>query len=113
MKKIMITASAVASVLLANISHAQISAENIALAKEAFAVNTCVSCHDATSRVVGPSMKELSKRYKGKKIETELAARIRNGTSGRWGDVPHPAYEAMDEKTSRLIAAWIIAGAPQ
>ena len=113
MKKTMIAAGAIVTALTSPIAHAELSAAQIERAKEAFDVNTCFSCHDANSRIVGPSLAEIGKRYKGKKIEVVLAQRIRNGSTGRWGDIPHPVYEALDEKTARLIAAWMIAGSPR
>lgn len=113
MKKIILVVSALTAILLTPLSNAQISATNSALAQQAFSDNGCASCHESASRVVGPSLQEIAKRYKGKKVVAEVAARIRNGSLGRWGDIPHPVYEAMDEKTAGLIAAWILAGSPQ
>ena len=113
MKKIILVVSALIALLLTPLSNAQISATNSALAKQAFADNGCASCHESASRIVGPSLQEIAKRYKGKKVVAEVAARIRNGSLGRWGDIPHPVYEAIDEKTAGLIAAWILAGPPQ
>ena len=109
----MIVSSVAVAAFTVPFAHAELSAANIERAKEAFDVNTCMSCHDSTSRIVGPSLEEISKRYKGKKVEAELAARIRNGSAGRWGDIPHPVYTALDENTARLIAAWILAGTPK
>ena len=122
MKKITIIVSVVAAALFTTLSHGQVSdkksatksAANNALGKEAFSSIGCASCHDATSRVVGPSLHEIAQRYKGKKVVAEIAARIRNGSDGRWGELSHhPAYEGVDEKTARLMAAWILAGSPQ
>ena len=114
MKKIIMIIGSVAAALLTMQSHAQISAANSALAQEAFSDNGCISCHDASSRVVGPSLQEIAKRYKGKKVVAEMAARIRNGSVGKWGGISqHPGYEPIDDHTARLIAAWILAGSPQ
>ena len=58
----------------------------------------CLSCHAANSKVVGPSWKAIAKRYTGQPSgqtsnAAKLAARIREGGAGKWGDVamtPHP-----------------------
>ena len=114
MKKIMIIVSALIATLFTTLSYAQLTAADSILAQEAFSGNGCVGCHDAANRVVGPSLQEIAQRYKGKKIAAEMATRIRNGSVGRWGDLSqHPAYEAINEKTARLIATWILAGSPQ
>jgi len=61
----------------------------------AFDANSCSSCHEANTSTIGPSLKDIAKRY------------------GRWGEVPHPAYEGMDEADALQIAKWILGGAPR
>ncbi len=80
-------------------------------AKAAFDNNGCTSCHQVSGTSVGPSMREVAKRYKGKKIQAELAARIRDGSAGRWGDLPHPSLETLSPADAQLMTDWILAGA--
>ena len=82
-------------------------------ARAVFATNTCDSCHAANTRTTGPSLKEIARRYKGKGVDKELAERIRSGSTGRWGDMAHPSYEAMEAQEAELLAKWILGGAPQ
>lgn len=82
-------------------------------ARALFATNTCDSCHAANARTTGPSLKEIAKRYQGKSVEKELGERIRSGSTGRWGDMAHPSYEAMDAQEAELMAKWILGGAPK
>lgn len=79
----------------------------------AFEANSCSSCHEASTSTIGPSLKDIAKRYKGKPAAAELAQRIRAGSGGRWGEVPHPAYEGIDEADALQIAKWILGGAPR
>lgn len=79
----------------------------------AFDANSCGSCHELNANTIGPSLKDIARRYKGKPAETELAARIRAGSAGRWGNVPHPAYEGLAQADALIIAKWILGGAPR
>lgn len=79
--------------------------------KAAFDNYGCASCHQMTDKMVGPSLKDIAKRYKGKKANAEIAVRIREGSEGRWGDMPHPALDTVTAEDARLLADWILAGA--
>ena len=84
------------------------AAAQVNTGQQLFENNACSSCHDATTRTVGPALSEIAGRYKGKKVVAELAGRIRSGSQGRWGDMPHPAYEALTPQESSLLAQWIL-----
>jgi len=89
------------------------AAADLRAGRMAFDANSCSSCHEANTSTIGPSVKDIAKRYKGKPVAAELAQRIRAGSGGRWGEVPHPAYEGMDEADALQIAKWILGGAPR
>ncbi len=89
------------------------AAADLKAGRVAFDANSCSSCHEASASTIGPSLKEITKRYKGKPVTDELARRIRAGSEGRWGEVPHPAYEGMEEADAVQIAKWILGGAPR
>lgn len=89
------------------------AAADLRAGRMGFDANSCSSCHEASTSTIGPSLKEIAKRYKGKPVAAELAQRIRAGSGGRWGEVPHPAYEGMDEAQALQIAHWILGGAPR
>lgn len=90
------------------LSGVSVSAAPVNAGQQLFEGNTCSSCHDATTRTVGPSLSEIAGRYKGKKVVAELAGRIRNGSQGRWGDMPHPAYEGLTLQEASMLAQWIL-----
>lgn len=93
-------------------AQAQMKAADIASAQTTFSANGCVYCHDTNSRMVGPALKEIAARYKGKKVTAELAKRIVEGSEGRWGETPHPSNSALEPADATLLARWILAGAP-
>lgn len=94
------------------LAHAQMKPADITAAQSAFSTNGCANCHDASTRLVGPALKEIAARYKGKKVSAEVAKRIIEGSEGRWGDMAHPSNAALDPADAALLARWILAGAP-
>ena len=90
-----------------------VAAGDLKAGRSAFDANSCSSCHDVSASTIGPSLREIAKRYKGKPVAAELAQRIRAGSEGRWGGVPHPPYEGLAEGDALLIAHWILGGAPR
>ncbi len=112
MKAILTMATGLMALMLASATHAQMKAADIAAAQAAFAANACNSCHDASSRIVGPALKEIADRYKGKRVTADVAKRIIEGSEGRWGDMAHPSNAALAPADAKLLARWILAGAP-
>lgn len=70
--------------------------------------NNCVACHAIDHRVVGPSFTEVAGKHAGK--ADYIAAKIRSGGSGVWGNVPMPP-QTLSDADARQIAEWIAAGA--
>ncbi len=111
MKKIMIFALGAAFTVAAGFAQAQLKSEELSAAQALFSNNGCSGCHAASETVVGPALKDIAKRYKGKKVADELAGRIREGSSGRWGDGMHPAIAALEPEEAKLLARWVLDGA--
>jgi cytochrome c551/c552 len=108
--KLLATATLFAGSMLAPPST---TAAELKAGQKAFDANSCSSCHELSASTIGPSLKDIARRYKGQPVERELAQRIRAGSAGRWGGVPHPAYEGLDEADALIIATWILGGAPR
>lgn len=73
--------------------------------------SACMACHAVDRRMVGPSYRDVAAKYKDMEV-AKLAASIRAGGAGKWGPVPMPAQPALTEENARILAAWILAGAP-
>ncbi|WP_417069172.1 c-type cytochrome [Niveibacterium terrae] len=66
----------------------------------------CFTCHTLEGKAIGPSFKDIARRYKADKgAESRLAVRIRNGGSGAWGKLPMPA-SPLTEAEARQLARW-------
>lgn len=69
----------------------------------------CMACHAVEKKLVGPSYKDVAKKYAGDaKAADMLAAKIIKGGSGVWGPVPMPANAQVNEADSKKLAAWVL-----
>ena len=79
-----------------------------ALAKK----NDCLGCHAAATKLVGPAYQEVAAKYAGQSDARDvLVQSIRNGSVGKWGDVPMPPHPKLSEADARRLATWILGGA--
>ena len=73
----------------------------------------CAGCHALDSQVVGPSWKAIAKRYRGQPggqagNAAKLAAKIREGGAGKWGDVAMTPHPDLTDAQSRQMVDWIL-----
>ena len=74
--------------------------------------NACVACHAVDKKLLGPAYQEVAKKYAGQKdAEAMLAASIKKGGSGKWGQIPMPAQPNLKEEDAKALARWILDGA--
>lgn len=72
--------------------------------------NACSGCHAEDRRVVGPSFKEISAKYAGDPgAPARLAAKIREGGRGVWGQVPMPPNPGVSDGDLSTIVGWVLA----
>lgn len=83
-------------------SHFTIAGEDL------FKGKICIACHAVESKLVGPSMKEVARKYADQEDSAEtIAANIKNGSSGSWGPIPMPPNAVTEEEADQL-AQWIL-----
>ena len=80
-----------------------------AQADEALAkAKNCMACHAVDKKVVGPAYKDVAAKYKGDKAAVAtLAAKIKTGGKGVWGEVPMPPNNVTPEEATKL-ATWVL-----
>lgn len=68
---------------------------------------TCLSCHTAQDKLVGPSFADLSDKYrKDPGAVDQLFAKVRAGSVGTWGEQAMPAHtQNTDEEVKEMIKA--------
>ncbi|MCB2017718.1 MAG: c-type cytochrome [Hydrogenophaga sp.] len=84
-----------------------------AAAKALATKSACLSCHAADKKIVGPAYKDVAAKHKGQADALEkVAARIKSGGSGMYGPVPMPPQPSLKDDELKLLAEWVLAGAP-
>ncbi|MDH5534460.1 MAG: c-type cytochrome [Betaproteobacteria bacterium] len=70
-----------------------------ALADEALLKkHNCTACHQVDKKVVGPSYKDVAKKYKGQAdAVAKLSEKVKKGGSGVWGPIPMPPNPAVPD----------------
>ena len=69
----------------------------------------CMPCHAVDKKVVGPSDKDVAKKYTAKDADA-LVKKVLDGGSGTWGTVPMPANKTMglNEADAKKLVAWVL-----
>ena len=88
-------------------------AQNAAAAKALASKNACLACHAVDKKLVGPAFKDVAAKHAGQADAREqVSARIKSGGSGLYGPVPMPPQAQLKDDELKLLAGWILAGAP-
>ena len=70
----------------------------------------CSGCHAVDGKVVGPSFREVAKRFAEQAGGGErVARRIREGGAGDWGSIPMPPNPAISDAELRSLVTWVFA----
>lgn len=71
--------------------------------------HACFACHTVDKKVVGPSYKDVAAKYRAdKEAPAKLAAKVKNGSQGVWGNVPMPPNAAVPEADIKALVKWIL-----
>lgn len=69
----------------------------------------CLNCHAVQKRVIGPGFNEIADRYKEDSEALERAVlRVKQGSTGVWGEIPMLPHENLAEETIREMVGWIL-----
>lgn len=101
-QSILVSLAAASCMLLATAAQAD---EALAKAKG------CMACHNIDAKIVGPSYKDVAKKYAGQKgADAMLTKKVLEGGTGVWGPVPMPANKAMGvtEADAKKLVSWIL-----
>jgi cytochrome c len=81
-----------------------------AMADQALATKkNCMGCHAMDRKMVGPSYKDVAKKYAADSgAADKLALKIQKGGAGVWGPVPMPSNPQVNEKEAKTLASWIL-----
>ena len=81
-----------------------------AFADEALAKSkNCMACHAVDKKLVGPSYKDVAKKYAGQKdAEDKLTQKVLKGGTGAWGVAMMPANPQVTEAEARTLVKWVL-----
>ena len=69
----------------------------------------CMACHTVEKKIVGPSYKDVARKYAGQKdAESRLAEKIVKGGKGSWGEIPMPPNATVKPDEAAALARWIL-----
>ena len=97
-------------ITLSLLTAAALLSAGVAQADEALAkAKNCLACHQIDKKIVGPSYKDVAKKYAGQKdAEAKLAAKVLKGGSGVWGPVPMPPNATVKPEEATKLVKWIL-----
>jgi cytochrome c len=98
---------AAAAALLVS-GHASAAADDGAM--QALATKSaCMACHGLDKKIVGPAYKDIAAKYKGDKgAEAKLAAKVKAGGKGVWGEIPMPPNAAVKDEDIKSLVNWVL-----
>jgi len=70
----------------------------------------CLACHAVDKKLVGPSYKDIAKKYKGQAgADAKMVDKVKKGGSGVWGPIPMPPNAAVPDADVKKLVDWILA----
>lgn len=76
-----------------------------------FKNENCSACHAANTKLVGPSIADISKKYDGQGGALEkLMAKVKAGGSGVWGSIPMPPQTQLSDEDRKILVSWVLSG---
>ena len=78
---------------------------NEALARK----NNCLGCHAVAVQLVGPAFKDVAAKYAGQSDAVALTVEsVRNGSVGKWGELPMPAHPKLSAADANKLVEWVL-----
>ena len=82
----------------------------VAASEELAKKHACFACHTVDKKMVGPSYKDVAAKYRAdKEAPAKLAAKVKNGSQGVWGNIPMPPNTAVPDADINAMVKWILA----
>ena len=71
--------------------------------------HNCLACHQTDKKLVGPSYQDVAAKYKGQADAADkLAAKVKAGGVGVWGQVPMPPNPTVPDADMKALVTWIL-----
>jgi cytochrome c len=77
--------------------------------KELIAKSDCLTCHKEDAKVIGPSYKDVAKKYEATDANMKLlAGKIIAGGQGVWGEIPMSAHPQVSQADAETMVRYIL-----
>lgn len=71
--------------------------------------HACMTCHAVDKKLVGPSYKDVAKKYAGDKgAEARLVAKVKAGGAGVWGPIPMTPHPEVSDADLKTLVKWVL-----
>jgi len=71
--------------------------------------HNCLACHTVDKKMVGPSYKDVSAKYRGDSgAVAKLADKVKKGGQGVWGQIPMPPNPTVPDAEVQALVKWIL-----
>ena len=73
---------------------------------------SCFTCHNAKSRLIGPSFEDIANKYKKDgRMPGYLVEKVAQGTTGTWGEQIMPPHKDISRGEITAVVQWILTSA--
>jgi cytochrome c len=71
--------------------------------------HNCLACHTVDKKMVGPSYKDISAKFRGDAAaQARLVDKVKKGSTGVWGQVPMPPNATVPDADVQTLVKWIL-----
>jgi cytochrome c len=76
-----------------------------------FKNENCSACHAPNTKLVGPSIADIAKKYGGQSgTVDQLMTKVKVGGAGVWGSIPMPAQAHLSDEDRKALVVWMLSG---
>lgn len=102
------TASATATATTA-VAPPAVSKADIEKGLKLVANSDCLTCHKINEKVIGPSYKDVAKKYASTPANIKmLAGKIIKGGTGVWGAIPMTAHSTLSQADAETMVKYVL-----
>ena len=81
----------------------------VAANEELAKASNCLACHTVDNKILGPAFKDVAAKYRGDDAAVDtLTAKVIQGGSGNWGNVPMPPNPMISEEDAKTLVQWVL-----
>ena len=69
----------------------------------------CAACHAIDKKIVGPAYIDVANKYRAdKNAQAMLEKKVKDGSTGTWGQIPMPPNSATSPADIKELVTWIL-----